>query len=243
MWFSSFDGNRGQEIMKKKTSKRYKKLIDTFKVKKIETLEETIKKVKESCTAKFDESIDVSLNLNLKQKKEEVSLRTVVKLPHGNGKKIKIAVLCEESKIEEAKSSGAEIAGSDSLVNEILSGKIAFDKLIATPSMMKKMGKLGKILGPKGLMPNPKLGTVTNDIKKTVKLLKEGQIEIKNDKDGNLTASIGKKSFDNKKIIDNFNALIQSIQKEKPNGIKGDFVLSSFITSTMGVSHKLKVKI
>ena len=229
--------------MKKKASKRYKKLMDTFKVKKIATLEETIKKVKESCTAKFDESIDVSLNLNLKQKKEEVSLRTVVKLPHGNGKKIKIAVLCEENKIEEAKSSGAEIAGSDSLVNEILSGKIAFDKLIATPSMMKKMGKLGKILGPKGLMPNPKLGTVTNDIKKTVKLLKEGQIEIKNDKDGNLTASIGKKSFDNKKIIDNFNALIQSIQKEKPNRIKGDFVLSSFITSTMGVSHKLKVKI
>ena len=229
--------------MKKKASKRYKKLIDTFKVKKIATLEETIKKVKESCTAKFDESIDVSLNLNLKQKKEEVSLRTVVKLPHGNGKKIKIAVLCEENKIEEAKNSGAEIAGSDSLVNEILSGKIAFDKLIATPSMMKKMGKLGKILGPKGLMPNPKLGTVTNDIKKTVKLLKEGQIEIKNDKDGNLAASIGKKSFDNKKIIDNFNALIQSIQKEKPNGIKGDFVLSSFITSTMGVSHKLKVKI
>ena len=229
--------------MKKKESKRYKKLIDTFKVKKIASLEETIEKVKESSTAKFDESIDVSLNLNLKQKKEEVSLRTVVKLPHGNGKKIKIAVLCEENKIEEAKSSGAEIAGSDSLVNEILSGKIAFDKLIATPSMMKKMGKLGKILGPKGLMPNPKLGTVTNDIKKTVKLLKEGQIEIKNDKDGNLTASIGKKSFDNKKIIDNFHALIQSIQKEKPNGIKGDFVLSSFITSTMGVSHKLKVKI
>ena len=229
--------------MQKKASKRYKKLIDTFKVKKIATLEETIKKVKESCTAKFDESIDVSLNLNLKQKKEEVSLRTVVNLPHGNGKKIRIAVLCEESKIEEAKNSGVAIAGSDSLVNEILSGKIAFDKLIATPSMMKKMGKLGKILGPKGLMPNPKLGTVTNDIKKTVKLLQEGQIEIKNDKDGNLSASIGKKSFDNKKITDNFNALIQSIQKEKPNGIKGDFVLSSFITSTMGVSHKLKVKI
>ena len=108
--------------------------------------------------------------------------------------------------------------------------------------MMSKMGKLGKILGPKGLMPNPKLGTVTNDIKKTVKLLKEGQIEIKNDVDGNVAASIGKKSFDNKKIIDNFNALIQTIQKEKPNGIKGDFIVSSYITSTMGVSHKLKIK-
>ena len=228
--------------MKKKISKRYKKLIDTFKDKKVFTLEESIKKAKQSSTAKFDESIDVSLNLNLKQKKEDVSLRTVVNLPHGNGKKIKIAVLCEDSKVEEAKSSGADIAGSENLVNEILSGKIAFDKLVATPAMMPKMGKLGKILGPKGLMPNPKLGTITNDIKKTLKLLKEGQIEIKNDSDGNVAASIGKKSFDDKKIIDNFNALIQTIKKEKPNGIKGDFIVSTYITSTMGVSHKLKVK-
>jgi len=229
--------------MKRKISKRYKKLIDTFKDRKVLTLEESIKKAKQSSTAKFDESIDVSLNLNLRQKKEEASLRTVVNLPHGNGKKIKIAVLCEDSKVKEAKSSGAALAGSENLVNEILSGKIAFDKLVATPAMMPKMGKLGKILGPKGLMPNPKLGTVTNDIKKTLKLLKEGQIEIKNDSDGNLAASIGKKSFDDKKIIDNFNALVQTIQKEKPSGIKGDFVISSYITSTMGISHKVKVKI
>ena len=229
--------------MKKKISKRYKKLIDMFKDKKISTLEESIKKVKQSCTAKFDESIDVSLNLNLKQKKEDLTLRTVVNLPHGNGKKIKVGVLCEENKINEAKSSGADTHGSDSLVQEIMSGKINFDKLIATPAMMSKMGKLGKILGPKGLMPNPKLGTVTNDIKKTVKLLKEGQIEIKNDIDGNVAASIGKKSFDDKKIIENFNELVQTIKKEKPAGIKGDFIKSSFLTSTMGVSHKLKVKI
>ena len=226
----------------KKTSKRYKKLMDTLKDKKISTLEESIKKVKKSCTSKFDESIDVSLNLNLKQKKEDLTLRTVVNLPHGNGKKIKVGVLCEEGKINDAKSSGADTFGSDNLVDEIMSGKIKFDKLIATPAMMSKMGKLGKILGPKGLMPNPKLGTVTNDIKKTVKLLKEGQIEIKNDVDGNVAASIGKKSFDNKKIIDNFNAFIQTIQKEKPNGIKGDFIVSSYITSTMGISHKMKVK-
>ena len=229
--------------MKKHASKRYKKIVDTFKDKKISDLAESIKKVKKTCTAKFDESIDISLNLNLKQKKEELSLRTLVNLPYGNGKKLKIAVLCEESKIKEAKSSGAEIAGSDTLVNEILSGKINFDKLVATPAMMSKMGKLGKILGPKGLMPNPKLGTVTNDINKTVKLLKEGQIEIKSDKDGNVATSIGRKSFDDKKLIDNFNALIQTIQKEKPSAVKGDFLLSSFITSTMGVSHKLKVKI
>jgi len=228
--------------MKKRISKRYNKLLDTFKDKKVSTLEESVKKVKQSCTAKFDESIDVSLNLNLKQKKEELTLRTVVNLPHGNGKKIKVGVLCEDSKINEAKSSGADVSGSDSFVEEIISGKINFDKLIATPAMMPKMGKLGKILGPKGLMPNPKLGTVTNDIKKAVKLLKEGQIEIKNDADGNIAASIGKKSFDDKKIIDNFNTLIQTIKKEKPSGIKGDFIVSSYITSSMGISHKLKVK-
>ena len=228
--------------MKRKTSKRYKKLLESSKLKKVETLEDALKKIKSNCTTKFDESIDVSLNLNLKQKKEDLTLRTVVNLPHGNGKKIKVGVLCEENKINEAKSSGADIHGSDSLVQEIMSGKINFDKLIATPAMMSKMGKLGKILGPKGLMPNPKLGTVTNDIKKAVKLLKEGQIEIKNDVDGNVGASIGKKSFDDKKIVDNFNTLIQTIKKEKPNGIKGDFIVSSYITSTMGISYKLKVK-
>ena len=228
--------------MKNKSSKRYKKLLETSKDKKVETLEDAIKKIKNNCTAKFDESIDVSLNLNLKQKKEEVSLRTLVNLPHGNGKKIKIAVLCEESKIKEAKDSGAELSGSDNLINDITAGKINFDKLIATPAMMSKMGKLGKILGPKGLMPNPKLGTVTADVKKAVKALKEGQIEIKNDKDGNVSASIGKKSFPDKKIIDNLNAFIQTIKKEKPNGIKGDFILSSFLTSTMGISYKVKLR-
>ena len=228
--------------MKKKSSKRYKKLIKTYSNNKAETLEVAIKKIKENCTTKFDESIDVSLNLNLKQKKEEANLRTIVNLPHGNGKKVKIAVLCEESKIGDAKNAGAALAGSENLISDIAAGKINFDKLIATPVMMSKMGKLGKILGPKGLMPNPKLGTVTADIKKAVKALKEGQIEIKNDKDGNIAASIGKKSFPDIKIIENFNAFIQTIQKEKPNKIKGDFILSSFLTSTMGISYKLKLR-
>ncbi len=228
--------------MKKKSSKRYKKLIKTYSNNKAETLEVAIKKIKENCTTKFDESIDVSLNLNLKQKKEEANLRTIVNLPHGNGKKVKIAVLCEESKIGDAKDAGAALAGSENLISDITAGKINFDKLIATPVMMSKMGKLGKILGPKGLMPNPKLGTVTEDVKKAVKALKEGQIEIKNDKDGNIAASIGKKSFPDIKIIENFNAFIQTIQKEKPNKIKGDFILSSFLTSTMGISYKLKLR-
>ena len=228
--------------MKKKLSKRYKKLIGASTNKKAETLEVVIKKIKENCTAKFDESIDVSLNLNLKQKKEEVNLRTIVNLPHGNGRKIRIAVLCEEDKVQEAKDAGVVLAGSENLINDITAGKINFDKLIATPVMMSKMGKLGKILGPKGLMPNPKLGTVTADIKNAVKALREGQIEIKNDKDGNIAASIGKRSFSDNKIIENFNAFIQTIQKEKPKGIKGDFILSSFLTSTMGISYKLKLR-
>ena len=208
----------------------------------VETTEEAIKKVKVNCTTKFDESIDVSLQLNLKSKKEEATLRTVVNLPNGNGKKVKVAVLCEESKLKEAKDSGAEVSGSESLVTDITAGKINFDKLIATPSMMSKMGKLGKILGPKGLMPNPKLGTVTNDIKKAVAALKAGQIEIRNDKDGNVAASIGKKSFNDIKIKENYDALIQTVMKEKPEGVKGDFILSAFLTSSMGVSYKLKVK-
>jgi large subunit ribosomal protein L1 len=228
--------------MSKHTSKRFKKLLSNSKDKKVETTEEAIKKVKVNCTTKFDESIDVSLQLNLKSKKEEATLRTVVNLPNGNGKKVKVAVLCEESKLKEAKDSGAEVSGSESLVTDITAGKINFDKLIATPSMMSKMGKLGKILGPKGLMPNPKLGTVTNDIKKAVAALKAGQIEIRNDKDGNVAASIGKKSFNDIKIKENYDALIQTVMKEKPEGVKGDFILSAFLTSSMGVSYKLKVK-
>jgi len=228
--------------MKIKASKRYKKLIENKKDQKLISIDEAIKKIKSNCTAKFDESIDVSMKINLKQKKEEVNLRTLVNLPHGNGKKIRIAVLCEENKSKEALDAGAKIAGSENLINDITAGKINFDKLIATPAMMTKMGKLGKILGPKGLMPNPKLGTVTPDVKKAVKALNEGQIEIKNDADGNVAASIGKKSFPDKKILENFKTFIQTVEKEKPAGVKGEFILSSFLTSTMGVSYKLKLR-
>ena len=224
-----------------RSSKRFKKLIEPSVDNKALPIEDAIKKIKKNCTAKFDESIDVSYMLNLKNKKEEFNLRTIVNLPNGNGKKVKVAVLCEESKIQDAKNSGADVFGTDSLVDDILNGKIKFDKFIATPAMMPKMGKLGKILGPKGLMPNPKLGTVTNDIKKIVKSIKTGQIEIKSDKDGNVGASIGKKSFSDLKIQENFQNFNETIKKEKPTGIKGDFVLSAFLTSTMGISCKLKL--
>ena len=227
--------------MKKKYSKRFKKLLEISKEKKTLMIEDVISKVKKNCTTKFDESIDVSFLLNIKQKKEKLNLRTVVHLPNGNGKKVKVAVLCEESKVSEAKDAGAELYDSENLIKDITSGKIKFDTLVATPAMMKQMAKLGKVLGPKGLMPNPKLGTVTNDVKSTVKALKSGQIEIKNDEDGNLGASIGKKSFPDNKIKENFDSLIQAISKEKPAGIKGNFIQAAFITSTMGVSYKLKL--
>ena len=226
----------------KKISKRYKKIAETNKTKQTLKIEDIISSVKKNCTTKFDESIDVSLLLANKQKKDEFNLRTVVNLPNGNGKKIKVAVLCEETKESEAKNAGAELFGSEKLINDITSGKINFDKLVATPSMMSKLGKLGKILGPKGLMPNPKLGTVTNNIETAVKALKSGQVEIKNDKDGNLGLSIGKKSFPDEKIKANFDVLIQTINKEKPAGIKGDFIQSAFLTSSMGISYKVKLE-
>ena len=227
--------------MKKKISRRYKILTESTKIDKSITIDDAIKMVKKNCNAKFDESIDVSFNLNLKQKKEEVSLRTNVKLPHGNGKKVRVAVLCEENKIKDAKESGADFTNSDALIKDIGNGKINFDKLVATPLIMPEIGKLGKILGPKGLMPNPKLGTVTDNVKSTVKALKSGQIEIKNDQDGNLAASIGKKSFTDIKIKENYNSVIETILKEKPSGIKGDYILSAFLTSTMGISFRLKL--
>ena len=227
--------------MKKKISKRFKKLISGENKKQSIRFDDALKFLKKNCTTKFNESIDISLMLNLKQKKEDANLRTVVNLPNGNGKKIRIAVLCEDSKTQEAKDSGTDVYGSESLVNAISSWKINFDKLVATPTMMSKMGKLGKILGPKGLMPNPKLGTITNDIKSVVKALKAGQIEIKNDKDGNLGASIGRKSFSDVKISENFKSVMETISKEKPTGIKGNFIISAYLTSTMGPSYKLKI--
>ncbi len=203
-------------------------------------IKEILEQIKKNSTTKFDESIDVSLRINLKQSKGgDLSLRTVVNLPNGSGKKSKVAVLCEPDKIEEAKKAGADIAGSEDLIEKIAAGKFDFTKLICTPSMMSKIGKHGKVLGPKGLMPNPKLGTVTSDISKAVKDIKTGLIEIRNDKDGNLSSTIGRKSFSTEKLLQNYNHLIESVKKEKPDTIKGEFIKKSFITSTMGISFKL----
>ncbi len=227
----------------RKHSKRYKTLLKSIvKDKKVE-LKEIIDLVKKNSTTKFNESIDVSLRINLKQSKGgDLSLRTVVKLPNGSGKKSKVAVLCEPDKIAEAKKSGAEIVGSDDLIEKISAGKFDFTKLVCTPAMMGKIGKHGKVLGPKGLMPNPKLGTVTNDIIKTVKDIKTGLVEIRNDKDGNLASTIGRKSFSNEQLLENYRHFVDSVKKEKPDTIKGEFIKNIFITSTMGISYKIRAK-
>ena len=224
----------------KKTSKRYREILKTSITDKKVSAKEALDLVKKNSNAKFDESIDISLKINLKQSKGgDFSLRTIVNLPNGSGKKNKVAVLCEPEKIDEAKKAGADIAGSDDLIEKIAAGKFDFTKLICTPAMMGKIGKHGKVLGPKGLMPNPKLGTVTTDLSKAVKDIKFGLVEIRNDKDGNLASTIGRKSFSSDKLLENYNHFIESVKKEKPDTIKGDFIKSSFLTSTMGISYKV----
>ena len=223
-------------------SKRFKKLPQNTTSLPAENFEKLLTNVKKNCTSKIDESVDLSFQINNKQKKGEVNIRTVVNLPGGTGKKIKVAVVCEESKTSEAKDAGADIVGTDDFIEKIKGGEMNFEKLICTPAMMIKLSKLGKVLGPKGLMPNPKLGSVTEDLKKAISDAKSGQAEIRNDKDGNIGVSIGKKSFDDDKLIKNFNAIIDTLEKEKSNiTLKGDLIKSAFVTSTMGVSYKLKL--
>ena len=224
------------------SSKRFKKLPEKTTELPSEVIEKLLPVVKKNCTIKFDESVDLSFQINNKQKKSEINIRTVVNLPGGTGKKIKVAVVCEDTKSDEAKSAGADIVGGDEFIEKIKNGEMDFEKLICTPSMMIKLSKLGKVLGPKGLMPNPKLGTVTENLKTAISDAKSGQAEIRNDKDGNIGVSIGKKSFTDDKLIKNFNAVIDTLEKEKSNNtVKGDLIKSVFLTSTMGVSYKLKL--
>jgi large subunit ribosomal protein L1 len=227
----------------KKNSKRYREILKSAKIFKSIDLKEILELIKKNSTTKFDESIDVSLRIGLKQSKGgDFNLRTVTQLPAGTGKKLKIAVLCEPDKIEEAKKSGADVIGSEDLIEKIASGKFNFDKLICTPGMMGKIGKHGKILGPKGLMPNPKLGTVSTNIKKSVEDIKTGLVEIKHDKDGNIGTSIGRKSFSIDNLLKNLKHIVDFIKKEKPDAIKGEFIKSIYVTSSMGTSLKVSNK-
>jgi large subunit ribosomal protein L1 len=227
----------------KNSSKRFKEILKNSKDFKSTGLKEILELIKKNSTTKFDESIDVSLRIGLKQSKGgDFNLRSVTQLPAGTGKKLKVAVLCEPDKAEEAKKSGADIVGSEDLIEKIVSGKFDFDKLICTPGMMGKVGKHGKILGPKGLMPNPKLGTVSTNIKKSVEDMKSGLVEIKHDKDGNIGTSIGRKSFSTENLINNLKHLLDFVKKEKPDAIKGEFIKSVYVTSSMGASIKISNK-
>jgi len=224
------------------TSKRYKKLPEKTKDLNAESIEKLLPELKKNCTTKFDESLDLSFQINHKQKKSEVNIRTVVNLPGGTGKKVKVAVVCEDNKAQDAKDAGADIVGGDEFVERIKGGELNFEKLICTPGMMIKLSKLGKVLGPKVLMPNPKLGSVSENIKEAVTNAKSGQVEIRNDKDGNIGVSIGKKSFTDDQLLKNYNAILDALDKEKSNNtLKGDLIRSVFATSTMGVSYKVKL--
>jgi large subunit ribosomal protein L1 len=223
-------------------SKRFRKLPEKTSDLQSETIEKLLPLIKKNCTTKFNESVDLNFIVNNKQKKGEINIRTVVNLPGGTGKKIKVAVVCEDAKAQEAKDAGADITGSDEFIEKIKSGELNFEKLICTPGMMIKLSKLGKVLGPKGLMPNPKLGSVSENIKQAVTDAKSGQVEIRNDKDGNIGVSIGKKSFHDDQLLKNYHAILDTLEKEKGNNtLKGDLVKNVFITSSMGVSYKLKL--
>ena len=223
-------------------SKRFKKLPEKTKNLTSETIEKLLIEVKKNCTTKFDESVDLSIQVNNKQKKGEVNIRTVVNLPGGTGKKVKVAVVCEDSKAQEAKDAGADIVGSDDFIEKIKAGELNFEKQICTPGMMVKLSKLGKVLGPKGLMPNPKLGSVSENVKQAVTDAKSGQVEIRNDKDGNIGVRIGKKSFHDDQLLKNYHAILDTLEKEKGNNtLKGDLIKNTFVTSSMGVSYKVKL--
>ena len=224
-------------------SKRFKKLTAKTKNLAAEAIEKLLTEIKKNCTTKFDESVDLSFQIKNKKKKGEVNIRTVVNLPGGTGKKVKVAVVCEDAKVQEAKDAGADLVGSEEFIEKIKAGELNFEKLISTPGMMIKLSKLGKVLGPKGLMPNPKLGSVSENIKQAVTDAKSGQAEIRNDKDGNIGVSIGKKSFHDDQLLKNYHAILETLEKEKGNNtLKSDLIKNTFVTSSMGVSYKVKLE-
>ena len=226
-----------------KISRRHKE--NQAKTKKIvfSNLEEAIKILKETATAKFDETVELHANLNIDPKYADQQLRTTVTLPHGVGKSIKIAVLTNETNITEAKNAGADIVGNNELIEEISQGNIDFDLLIATPDMMPKLAKLGRVLGPKGLMPSPKSGTVTTTLTETLSDFKKGKFEYKADKTGVVHVSFGKSEFTEIQLNENLTALYRSIEQNRPSGVKGKYFKNIFICTTMGPSIQLDVGI
>ena len=205
-------------------------------------LEFAVSEINESASKNFKEALDVAVNLGIDPKKTDQAVRGATNLPHGNGKKIRVGLLCDENKLDEAKKSGADVVGSEDLLKKISDKNINFDKLICTPSMMPKIGKLGKILGPKGLMPNPKMGTVSDDLFKAVDKIKNKSIEVKNDKDGNVSFSIGRKSFQEKKLSENVKSAFEFLKKEKSSIFNSENIKKVYFSTTMSPSFKLNFK-
>ncbi len=219
--------------------KRLKKACEKVDCESIYTLDEAVKLVKSNATAKFDETVEVAINLNVDPRKSEQAVRGVVQLPHGTGKTLRVAVFAKGAKAEEATAAGADVVGSDDLVDTILKGGIDFDRCIATPDMMVLVGRLGKVLGPRGLMPNPKLGTVTMDVTAAVTAAKSGQIEFRADRGGVVHAGIGKASFEQGNLVDNVKAFFDVIAKARPQGLKGSYIERMSLSSTMGLGIKV----
>ena len=224
-----------------KITKNNKKLLESIDVSKTYEPIEAIKILKENKYAKFDETLEVAINLGIDSNKTDQGIRGVTSLPKGTGKSVKVAVLAKGDKQKEAKDAGADLVGENDLIETISSGKISFDLLIASPDMMPSVGKVAKILGPKGLMPNPKLGTVTPDIATAVKNAKAGQVQFKNDKGGIVHAGIGKMSFDENDLLENLKFFYSSINKSKPETVKGSFIKKVTIASTMGVGLEINL--
>ena len=223
----------------RKLSRRHKENTEKTKNKIYSNLDESIQVVKETATTKFVESVELHANLSIDPKYADQQLRTTVTLPHGVGKQLTIAVLTNDENFEEAKNAGADIVGNDELIENITKGNIEFDLLIATPNMMPKLAKLGRVLGPKGLMPSPKSGTVSSTLEITLTEFKKGKFEYKADKTGVVHVSFGKSDFTELQLIENLQALYNSIEKNRPSGVKGKYFKSIFICTTMGSSIRL----
>jgi len=220
--------------------KRLRKVYEGVNRDNLYKVTEAIKVLMDTKNAtKFDQTLDISMNLNVDVRKADQQVRGVVQLPHGTGKKVRVGVFCSPEKVEEAKKAGADVVGSEDLVEKVAKGEVDFDKCISTPDMMAKVGKLGKVLGPKGLMPNPKVGTVTMNIADAIKALKAGQLEYRTEKNGIVHAGVGKISFDEKKIEENLRAFTSAILKAKPSGVKGTYLKKVTISTTMGPGLKI----
>jgi len=224
-----------------KQGKRFKAAAETIDREKLYGLDEAVKLVKQNAKAKFDETIELSLNLGVDPRHADQMVRGSINLPHGTGKTLRVAVFAKGDKAEEAKKAGADVVGADDLAQTIQGGEINFDRCIATPDMMPVVGRLGRVLGPRGLMPNPKLGTVTPNVAEAVEAAKGGQVQFRVEKAGIIHSGVGKASFDEAKLVDNIKAFVDAVNKAKPSGAKGTFMKRVAVSSTMGIGVHLDV--